>query len=190
MLDQFADLVRRARSRRRYVAADAISRETMLQLVDIARNVPSGMNAQPLRYRVVSDAAESAHVFECTNWAKSLRTGPAPTLAERATGWIVILSHNPTLSPGIDVGIAAQTIQLAATAAGYSACMLLSVDRPRLQQILNLPVGMNVELLMGLGRPGEQVALEELPATGQTAYWRTPDQVHHVPKRKLDDVLV
>lgn len=190
MLNQFADLVCAARSRRRYVSADPISREMMLKLVDIARMVPSAMNAQPLRYRIVTDPAEVAQVFECTNWAKGLRTGPAPTPAERATGWIVILSHNPSFDPSVDVGIAAQTIQLAATAAGYAACMLGAIDRPRIKEILGLPAEMKLELLLGLGRPGEQVALEVLAKGAQTLYWRTPDQVHHVPKRKLEDVLI
>lgn len=190
MLDQFSDLVRRARTRRRYVHADAISRETILQFIDLARVSPSGMNAQPLRYRVVTDAAEVAAVFPCTNWAKGLRTGPTPTPEERPSAWLVILSDKPPLDPGIDVGIAAQTIQLAATAAGYAACMLLSIDRLRLQEILHLPAGMKIELLMALGRAGEKVALEDIPASGATMYWRTPDQVHHVPKRKLSDVLI
>lgn len=190
MLNQFTTLVRAARSRRRYISADPISRDMLLQFVDLARLSPSGMNAQPLRYRIVTEPAEVAGIFTCTNWAKGLRTGPAPTPAERATGWIVILSHNPAMDPAIDVGIAAQTIQLAATAAGYAACMLGAIDRPRIKEILHLPADMKLELLLALGRPGEEVSLEVLETGTQTPYWRTPDQVHHVPKRKLADVLI
>ncbi len=188
--EQFTSLVSQARSRRRFVAADPIPRETLLKFVDLARVCPSGMNAQPLRYRIVNDPAEVETVFQCTNWAKGLRTGPAPTPEERATGWIVILSFQPLLNPAVDVGIAAQTMQLAAAAAGYGACMLLSIDKPHLQKSLSLPAAMSIELLMGFGRPGEEVRIEELAAGVQTPYWRSPDQVHHVPKRKLSDVLV
>ena len=190
MLEEYAKLVQSARSRRRYVAADPISRETLLRLIDLARIAPSAMNAQPLRYRLVTDPAEVASVFTFTNWAKGLRTGPAPTPAERATAWIVILSQAATMSPGIDVGIAAQTIQLGAAAAGYAACMLLAIDKPQIAATLNIPADMQIELLMGLGRPGEKVVIEELVAGTPTPYWRTPDQVHHVPKRRLDDILV
>ena len=190
MFEEFARLVRSARSRRRYIASDPIAREMLLKLVDLARIVPSAMNAQPLRYRIVSDAAEVGQVFECTNWAKDMPTGPALTPAERATGWIVILSHNPPFSPAMDTGIAAQTIQLAASAAGYASCMLGAIDRPRIAEILKLPKDMNIELLMGLGRAGEQVVIEELTPELQTSCWRTPDKVHHVAKRKLEDVLV
>ncbi len=190
MIDQFADLVRKSRSRRRYVAADPIPREVLLSLVDLARLVPSAMNAQPLRYRVVSDPAEVAEVFLATNWAGGLRTGPAPAPEERATAWIVICSQNPPFPPGIDVGIAAQTINLAANAAGYATCMLGAIDRPRIAKALNLPADVNIELLMAVGRAGEKVQLEELSPDTPTPYWRTEDNVHHVAKRKLEDILL
>lgn len=190
MLQEYANLVHSARSRRRFIAADPITWQTLTQLVDLARVAPSAMNAQPLRYRLVTEPSEVAEIFECTNWAKGLRTGPAPTPEERATAWIVILSEGTQSSPGIDVGIAAQTIQLGASAAGYAACMLLSIDKPRITTALDLPANMRIELLLGLGRPGEQVVIDELRPGTQTPYWRTPDQVHHVPKRRLEDILV
>jgi len=190
MLDIYKKLVHSARSHRRYIAAQPVPREVLVQLVDLARLSPSAMNAQPLRYRVVSETAESAEVFQCTNWAKGLRTGPAPTPEERATGWIVILSHQPPLNPGIDVGIAAQTIQLGAAVAGYAACMLLSIDKPRIAQAVKLPSDMAIELLIAIGKPGEKIVLEELNPGTPTPYWRTADQVHHVPKRRLQDVLL
>ncbi len=189
-LNEFSALVRQARSHRRYNHAPTISRDVVVQLIDAARNVPSAMNVQPLRYRVVTDAAECDAIFECTNWAKGLRTGPAPTPKERPGAWILITSVPTQIDPGIDVGIAAQTINLAAAAAGYSTCMLLSIDRAQIRQALKLPADTRIELLMSVGKPGETVAIEELTPSSQMPYWRTPDHVHHVPKRKLEDVLI
>lgn len=189
-LNDFSTLVRQARSHRRYSHSAAISRDTVTQLVDIARNIPSAMNAQPLRYRIVTDAQECDAIFQCTNWAQGLRTGPAPTPQERPSAWIVIVSVPTKIDPGIDIGIAAQTINLAAAAAGYRTCMLLSIDRVKIRQVLNLPADAKIELLISVGKPGEQVAIEELAADSQMPYWRTPDQVHHVPKRRLADVII
>lgn len=189
--NDFSTLVRQARTHRRYVNATKLSRDQVIALIDTARNVASAMNAQPLRYRIVTDPAECDAVFQSTNWAKGLRTGPAPTPAERPTAWIVILSvAQTTLDPAIDVGIAAQTINLAAASAGLATCMLLSIDRPKIQEALKLPADLKIQLLMSVGQPGEQVAIEPLTPTAQMPYWRTPDQVHHVPKRKLEDILI
>ena len=85
---------------------------------------------------------------------------------------------------------AAQTIQLAATAAGYGACIMDAMDRDALQCVLRLLPEKEIELVLALGRPAEKVELEELVIGGSRAYWRTNDQVHHVPKRRLEDVLI
>lgn len=191
MFDSFATLVREARTRRRYVNSHPVSRETVAGLVDLARLAPSGMNAQPLRYRIVTEPGKCEAVFQCTNWAKGLRTGPAPTPEERPSAWLLILSMQPAaFEPAIDVGIAAQTINLGANAAGLATCMLASIDRVRLAEVLNVPAGLKIELLMAIGKPGETVAIERLVPGVPTPYWRSADQVHHVPKRALEDVLV
>lgn len=186
---QFSQLVKQARSYRRFVEGDPISAETVRGLVDMVRFVPSAANQQPLRYRIVTDAAMRPQVFQHLKWAGALKDWGGPKEGERPTGYILILTEKGK-NVSCDVGIAAQTLQLAATAAGYGACMLGAIDRGGLQQTLNLPANMEVQLVVALGRPGEKIVLEELAANANPAYWRTPDQVHHVPKRRMEDVLI
>ncbi|MBW1994245.1 MAG: nitroreductase, partial [Deltaproteobacteria bacterium] len=45
-------------------------------------------------------------------------------------------------------------------------------------------------LVVALGKPKEIVKLEELEPGGDTRYWRDENQVHHVPKRKLEEIIV
>lgn len=159
------------------------------RMVDIARLVPSGGNQQPLRYRVVTDAVERGRIFPHLRWAAALKDWPGPAEGERPTAYIVILS--PVGKPShTDVGITAQTMQLAATAMGYAACMIGSIDRPAVHAELRLPADMEIQLIVALGRPGEKIVLEDLPRGSDPAYWRTSDGVHHVPKRRLEDVLL
>jgi nitroreductase len=190
MLETFAQLVRAARSRRRYVNSDRIPRQTMMQLVDLARVVPSAMNAQPLRYHIVSTLEECKTVITHINWGRPGSSfGIAPE--QQATGYIMILSvAKPMIPPAVDVGIAAQTIQLGAWAAGYAGCMVGDIDRDRLHAALKLPSDLKIELIVGLGRPGEKVAMEELPKGGDKMFWRTDDGTFHVAKRRLEDVIV
>lgn len=189
MSNSFADLVNHARSCRRFNNADPVPRQVVVDLIDLARICPSAANQQPLRYRVVTDPAECQTVFPHTKWAGALKTWSGPADAERPTAYIVILSATGT-NPGIDVGIAAQTIQLGATEHGYAACMLGAIDRTGIHTDLALPAELQIQLLIALGRPGETIVLEPLPPDGNLTYWRTPDQVHHVPKRSLEQVLV
>ena len=39
-------------------------------------------------------------------------------------------------------------------------------------------------------KPGEKIVLETVGPDGDTAYWHDANDVHHVPKRKLDDIII
>jgi len=45
-------------------------------------------------------------------------------------------------------------------------------------------------LVIALGKPVETVVLEDLPTDGSIRYYRDAQQVHHVPKRSLQDLIV
>lgn len=183
----FADLVKKARTYRRFDESEAIPSEALRKLVDLVRIVSCGGNSQKLRYMIVSEPDECAALFPHLRWAGALKDWPGPAPGERPSGYIMILSE---ASPGHNVGIAAQTIQLAATEAGYGVCMMGAIDRDEIKAAFKIPDAMNVHLVLALGKPGETVVIEPMPADGNTAYWRSEDGVHHVPKRALEDVLV
>ncbi|HTZ22187.1 MAG TPA: nitroreductase family protein [Opitutaceae bacterium] len=185
----FFELVRQARSIRRFIEADPIPAGIVRRLVDIARFVPSASNQQPLRYRLVTEEDERGRVFPYLRWASALKHWAGPAQGERPTAYILIVKGQGR-HVGHDAGIAAQTIQLAATAAGYGACIMDAMDREALHHVLGLMPELEIELVLALGRPAEKVELEELLLGGSRAYWRTTDQVHHVPKRRLEDVLI
>jgi nitroreductase len=186
----FHDLVRRARTVRRFVESEPVPEAVLRELVDIARLVPSGGNQQPLRYRIVQ--GEDARLLDpLVAWAALLKDWKGPQPGERPTGFIVILSASgKPQAPLVDIGIAAQTIQLAAAERGYGACIMGSIKREEIQRVLGIAAEWAVHLVVALGRPGETVVLEDAEPGGGTAYYRTPDGVHHVPKRSLETVLL
>jgi nitroreductase len=187
----FDELVQKSRSIRRFRPDTPIPEDVLRHLVDLARVTPSGGNAQPLRYRIVSDPAECARVFAQTRWAGALKDWDGPDENERPTGYIVICtSAESERIPQIDIGIAAQTIQLGATYLGYGACQLGSIGREEIRDALGIPTEWAVRLLLALGSPGETVVLEDMPPGGSKDYWRDDEEVHHVPKRRLTDILI
>ena len=46
------------------------------------------------------------------------------------------------------------------------------------------------ELVLALGKPKETVKIVDIPENGSVKYYRDQDQVHYVPKRHLEDILV
>jgi nitroreductase len=185
-----ADLVRSCRTIRRYRQDQAISRETLVELVDMARIVASGSNKQGLKYWLSSDPETNACIFPMLAWAGYMRDWDGPEEGERPAAYVIILGDKLLGDGfGVDHGIAAQTIALAAAEKGIGTCMIGSVQRIKLREQLSIPDRFDILLVLALGIPGEQVKIEEIRAD-DTRYWRDADGVHHVPKRSLDDVIV
>ncbi|MCK4515474.1 MAG: nitroreductase, partial [Spirochaetaceae bacterium] len=59
-----------------------------------------------------------------------------------------------------------------------------------LAEIMEIPDGHTVALVLALGTPVEHVVLEEIDSDASVKYYREPDGTHHVPKRKLDDLIL
>ena len=45
-------------------------------------------------------------------------------------------------------------------------------------------------LLVALGKPDETIVLTEVGEDGSTDYYRDENDVHYVPKRRLQDILL
>jgi len=187
----FRDLIMRSRSYRRFYEDTPIDEATLRELVDLARCSPSGSNRQPLKYRLVCTLQENALVFGTLSWAGALRDWPGPPEGERPSAYIVILGDTTiNKSFGVDHGIAAQSMMLGANEKGLGGCMIASVERDELRRHLNLPEHLEILLVLALGKPKETVVLEEMGSGGDHRYWRDSDSVHHVPKRRLEDIIV
>lgn len=88
-----------------------------------------------------------------------------------------------------DHGIAAQTILLGATEKGYGGCIIASVDKTKLRNNLQIPEKLEIIQVLAMGKPTEEVKIEPVGNDGDIKYWRDKNQVHHVPKRNLEDII-
>jgi nitroreductase len=186
------DLVRRTRSVRRFVQGRPVGPETLRGLVELARLSASAANRQPLKYVLAADPDMNARIFPCLGWAAYLKDWPGPAEGERPAAYIVILG-DPVLGLDFadrDLGIAAQSIVLGAREKGLGACMIGSINRRELARVLALPGGLEILLVIALGADGEEVRLETVGPDGDIRYWRDAAGVHHVPKRRLEDLVL
>ena len=186
-----SELVKENRSCRRFYQDHPVAPETLKEFVDLARMSASGANLQPLKYVLSCDPQKNAEIFSCLAWAGYLKDWPGPEEGERPSAYIVVLGDTGiSESAGCDHGIAAQTIMLAAREKGLAGCMLGSIDRKALRNSLNIPSQLKILLVLAIGKPKEQIVLETIASSDSIKYWRDNDGVHHVPKRKLGDIIV
>jgi len=182
------------RSIRCFDPAQPVTADRMIRWIDTARICMSAVNLQPLKYRVVSDPAECTALLAHIHWAGLIPDFPHPAPGEAPTGYIVIC-HDTTVvqnpdSSRTDLGICAQTILLSAVEEGFGGCMIGAFARKETASLLALPEHLPPVLILALGRPAERVVLEAMEAGAPTAYYRDAEDVHHVPKRKLEDILL
>lgn len=185
------DLVLKNRSYRRFYQEVPLERHVLEELVDLARISPSGMNQQPLKFRLCWTPEENGKVFRHLRWAGYLKDWNGPKEGERPTAYIVMVLDTDIASQCFwDHGIAAQSIMLGAVEKGYGGCMFGSFDREGLRSDLALGDQYQILMVLALGKPKEVVVLDPLGPQGDIKYYRDEDGIHHVPKRALTDILI
>lgn len=187
----FKELVKKNRSYRRFFEDVSVDRNILLNLIDCARLSASASNKQPLKYMISYEAEKNARIFPTLMWAGALPEWSGPVVGERPAGYIIILLDKEiSTNAWVDHGIAAQSIMLGAVEAGLGGCMMASINKSKLRDVLKVPDRYEILLVLALGKPKEEVTIEEIGPGEDTTYWRDADQVHHVPKRKLADIII
>src|SRR5512136_2935866 len=157
------ELVQKTRSYRRFYQETSVSLDTLRELVDLARQSASGANRQPLKYILSCDPQTNALIFPNLRWAGYLQDWPGPAEGERPAAYILMLGDKTiSQSFGVDEGLALENILLGAIEKGLGGCIIGSVQRDRLEGILNIPPEYEILHVLALGKPKETVVIEEL----------------------------
>ena len=186
-------LVLRNRTCRSFDESQPITKELMTELVDLARRTASGMNKQPLRYRILTEREDLEKMVRNARFGTALKDVKLPPENGKPTGYILIFTDTEVGSPDSlalkDVGIAAQTMLLAAVEQGFAGCMLGSFNPAQLMADFNVPAKYRPELVIALGKPAERALLTDAH-NGTLTYYRDAAGNHCVPKRSLEEILI
>jgi nitroreductase len=190
-MKSFKDLVKENRSCRRFDNSHKIDIQTLKELVDLARHTASAANKQPLKYILSTDERKNEEIFSCLGWAAYLTEWKGPEKKEQPSAYIVVMGDRTVADKfWCDHGIAAQTILLGARDQGLAGCMFGSININKLKEFLNIEEHFEVKLVIALGKPAETIQIDDVNEEGDIKYFRDENQVHHVPKRKLSDLIV
>ncbi|MBQ7617415.1 MAG: nitroreductase family protein [Desulfovibrio sp.] len=186
----FLELVKKARSCRRFAEDKPLSKDDLDWLVENARFTPSARNGQVVRVvEVLSETA--ALIFPHTHWAMALKDWKGPYPGERPTAFLaMLLPEKSGETAFIDLGIFCQTIQLAAHTKGFGCCMIKSFDQAQVEKILKVKAPYQAVLLLGLGVAVEKRMAVDLLPDGSLNYYRDADGLHYVPKRLSKDLIL
>ena len=188
MLDK---LLQKNRSYRRFNQDKTISTDTLRKLVDYARLSPSSANIQPLKFYISNTSSVNKQIFHTLSWAGYLKDWHGPTNGERPSAYIIILGDTTIKKNfSIDPGICGQSIMLGAVDEGFGGCMIGSIKKEQLRNNLSIPEQYEILLVLALGEPTEEIILDDIEKNDSIKYWRDKNDIHHVPKRKLNDIIL
>ena len=179
-------LLKRNRSYRGYDPARSVTEADLLHLLEVVPWVASGMNAQPLRFRLVT-GDQAAKVHPLLKLGAALPQEHLPHPGQEPSAYIVVCAEAAGRVVDIDLGIAAQSILLRAVEMGLGGIFILNFQASALQEALNLPLPPLA--VLGIGKPAEQVFLIPAQAGDPLDYYRK-DGAHFIPKLQVKDLLI
>ena len=184
------DIILKNRSYRRFYQDEKIELETLKELVDLARLSACSANKQALKFVLSNTKEKNEIIFSTLSWAGYLKDWEGPTDGEKPAAYIVIVGDRDISNHySCDHGIVAQSILLGAVEKGYGGCMLGAISKDDLKKSLNLDDKFDILLVLALGKPKETVVIEKV-IDDDIRYWRDENNVHHVPKRDLNDLII
>lgn len=191
--DILKELLKNDRSYRRFEENHRIDRETLLNLVELTRYCASGRNLQPLKYYIANDYEICDKIYPLLKWAGYLTDWDGPEKSERPSAYLIqCLDTSLANNYLCDDGIQLQAITLGATAKGFGCCIIKSFNVVKLKEVLGLKDNLDPLYVVAIGKPIEKVVIEDIDSkdNADIRYYRTSDEIHHVPKRNLEELLI
>lgn len=187
------ELLERDRSYRRFDESESISEDKLKALVELTRFCASGRNIQPLKYKLINSTEDREKIFPLLAWAGYLKDWPGPKEGERPAAYIIqCLDTRITDNCLCDDGLQLQSITLGATAMGLGGCIIKAFNKPKLMETLSLPEWADPRYVFAIGVPVEKVMIEKMDDSNPDPYkyYRDTEEVHHVPKRGISELLI
>ena len=169
---------------------EVIPEEKLKKLVDAARVAPQAANLQPLKYVIINDEKLLEPIFKTTAWAGYIRPTADPQDGQKPVAYILILVDSEIKKEGYDVdaGAAVENLLLTATEEGLGTAWLGAIDRKKIKELLDIPDKYILHTLVAIGYPAEAPIIED-KKDDSIKYYKDKNNVLHVPKRKLEDIV-
>ena len=181
-------LLLRNRSHRAYDASYVVAMRQLEAIVSVNTKIPSGRNAQTLRFKLLDAASGGADFCRFLHLGGYLPELHLPTPGTEPQAFIVVCGTAPeTPVVDIDLGISLQSMALKAVEIGLNALTVRAFDRQAVRDALGLELEPLAVLAVGKGI--EKIELVEVPSGSDLRYYRR-DSVHCVPKVRLEDLLL
>ena len=189
--EELKKLMEQNRSIRRFDNSRKIDIEEIRDIIGLVRLCASGRNAQPMKYRIISDHSECEKIYPLLAWAGYYKDWSGPESYQRPVAYVIqCLDSKITENPMCDDGLQLEAITLGAASKGIGCCIIKSFNPDSLSELLNIPKHLNPRYVIALGYPAEKAKIVDIPTNGDFKYYRNESDIQCVPKRSLSDLII
>ena len=181
-------LLLKNRSHRAFDTSYVVARRQLDAIVSVNTKLPSGRNAQRLRFKLLEASTGGADFCRFLRFGGYLPELHLPTPGTEPQAFIVVCSteaETPTID--IDLGISLQSMALKAVEIGLNVLIVRAFDRDAVKE--DLGIDLEPLAVLAIGKGIDKIELTEVPAGSDLRYYRE-DGIHYVPKIKLEDLLL
>lgn len=176
------------RSYRGYDKNYVVHRLQLESIVSVNTRIASGMNAQRLRFRLVTKGEEADLILSNIHLGGSLPELHLPLPGTEPEAFIIVCTEGQENAIiDIDLGISLQSMLLKAVDLKLGGIIIRNFDKDGIKSGLGLEL--NPIAVLAIGKPAEKIELIPADATDKLSYYRK-DGIHYVPKLKVEDLIV
>ena len=181
-------LLHRNRSHRGFDKTRIVTEEELRKIVSVNSLLPSAMNRQPLRFKLVTRTSGAEKVLARIRLGGALPQLHLPLPGTEPEAFILVCAAvAEDRFVDIDLGISLQSMGLKAVEMGLNALIICAFDQEALAKDFALPSAPLAVLAVGKG--SDSIFLKPSGPEESRAYYRK-EGVHYVPKLRPEDLLL
>jgi nitroreductase len=150
-----------------------VSPEKLKVVLAAARLAPSQRNLQPWRFVVVQDDERKRLLAQATNRGRLLAEAPAVIVAFAVEEDIPVTIGGYISAYPLDVAVAVDHLQLAATAEGLGTTWIIDFNDEKIRSVLHVPEGIHPIAVIPIGYPANNNGGSESASEGR----KSPDEI-------------
>jgi len=164
-----------------------LKKETLLELIRLGRLYSSAMNAQPIRFALITKKENRDPLFSSLNWAMRLHPYKIEE-DERPMAYVLLLGKEEESSFfDFDAGSAAATVMLAASGFEIENCCLKIPNPKEVAKLFDFGEYIPYyAIALGKGKVKSSIT----DANDSISYYLDDEENFVVPKRSEKDVLI
>jgi nitroreductase len=147
--------------------------EKLKSVLAAARLAPSQHNMQPWRFVVVQDDERKRLLAQASNRGKLIAEAPAVIVAFAVEEDIPVTIGGYISAYPLDVAVAVDRLQLAATAEGLGTNWIIEFNEDKVRSVLKVPEGIHPIAVIPIGYPAENNGSARPPDDGR----KSPDEI-------------